>query len=183
MISITAVVSAHQSPDDPVPGQIAPAVRGPSHFHPFPLSHLTTRLRKSHRAENGTRDSLPEREARCDAAGRARRRTPRSALRPSARAWAKRRWWGSQGRRPQIWHGRESTNLRCALSRYRRTSPIGSTLLSMPAGLPARRTARLPSALRGPRTVVSGPRGLRGLLDRSGGRLARLRRACFGLKR
>ena len=33
-------------------------------------------------------------------------------LRPSARAWAKRRWWGSQGRRPQNRQGCEATNLR-----------------------------------------------------------------------
>ncbi len=60
-------------------------------------------------------------------------------LRPSARFWAKRRRCGSEGSRPQIRQGCEATNLRCASPRYRRASPIGSTLLSMPAGFAAAR--------------------------------------------
>ncbi len=74
-------------------------------------------------------------------------------LRPSARAWAKRRWWGSQGRRPQNRQGCEATNLRCALSRYRFGSPIDSTLLSMPGGLVERAGAPLPWPLRGATAV------------------------------
>src|SRR6266700_5144849 len=94
-------------------------------------------------------------------------------LRPSARAWAKRRWWGSQGRRPQNRQGREATNLRCALSRYRFGSPIDSTLLSMPGGLVERAGAPLPWPLRGATAVdrelggrgpgfAGGPFGLKG---------------------
>jgi hypothetical protein len=33
-------------------------------------------------------------------------------LRPSARGWAKRRWWGSAGVRPQTMQGCVATNLR-----------------------------------------------------------------------
>src|SRR5947209_17536754 len=74
-------------------------------------------------------------------------------LRPSARAWAKRRWWGSQGRRPQNSEGCEATNLRCALSRYRFGSPIDSALLSMPGSLVERAGAPLPWPLRGATAV------------------------------
>ena len=41
-------------------------------------------------------------------------------LRPSARGSAKRRWWASQGERPQTRQGWDATNSRCRLSRRRR---------------------------------------------------------------
>jgi hypothetical protein len=56
------------------------------------------------------------------------------ALRPSARCCAKRRWWASAGRRPQIKHACLATNLMCSLSRKRRGSGCVSRLLSMPFG-------------------------------------------------
>src|SRR6266851_3258413 len=74
-------------------------------------------------------------------------------LRPSARAWVKRRWCGSQGFRPQNRQGCEATNLRWALSRYRRGSPIGSMLLSMPGGLVERSSTPLLWPLRGATAV------------------------------
>jgi hypothetical protein len=40
-------------------------------------------------------------------------------FRPSARLWVKRRWWASQGCRPQIRQGCCATNLRCSRSRMR----------------------------------------------------------------
>ena len=43
-------------------------------------------------------------------------------LRPSARLCAKRRWWASEGWRPQIRHGCWATNLTCSRSRIRRGS-------------------------------------------------------------
>src|SRR5215471_4722669 len=52
-------------------------------------------------------------------------------LRPSAGCWANRRWWGSDGWRPQIEHGRLDTHLMCTLSRSRRGSGIARTLLSI----------------------------------------------------
>jgi hypothetical protein len=75
-------------------------------------------------------------------------------FRPRARFWAKRRWWGSEGRRPQIRQDCDATNFRCALSRYRRTSPIGSTLLSMPTGSPRRAAGTAPLLLRRPDAPV-----------------------------
>jgi hypothetical protein len=69
--------------------------------------------------------------------------------RPSARFWAKRRWCGSQGRRPQIRQDCAATNSRCPLSRYLRGSPIGFAVL------PRLRAKALRPA---PRPLRSGPR-------------------------
>ncbi len=58
------------------------------------------------------------------------------------------------------WAGAHEAGLRghsrCALSRYRRASPIDSTLLSMPAGLAWRSVAPLLLPLRSPRTADRG---------------------------
>ena len=52
-------------------------------------------------------------------------------LRPSARVWANRRWWASDGRPPQIRQGCLATDLICSRSRIRRGSGRVSKLLSM----------------------------------------------------
>ena len=52
-------------------------------------------------------------------------------LRPSARVWANRRWWASDGRPPQIRQGCLATDLTCSRSRIRRGSGRVSKLLSM----------------------------------------------------
>jgi hypothetical protein len=62
-------------------------------------------------------------------------------LRLSARSCADRRWWASEGCRPQTRHAWAATNLRCSLSRMRRGSLIVRTLLSMPTTEAAPRVA------------------------------------------
>jgi len=52
-------------------------------------------------------------------------------LRPIALGWAKRRWCASDGLRPHNRHSCKATNRRWVLSRWRRTSPNLSTLLSI----------------------------------------------------
>ena len=56
-------------------------------------------------------------------------------LRPRARCWAKRRWCGSEGLRPQIRHGCLVTNLTCSRSRTRRGSGWARSPLSMPSAV------------------------------------------------
>ena len=52
-------------------------------------------------------------------------------LHPSARVWANRRWWASEGCRPQIKQGRLATDLTCSRLRIRRGSGRASKLLSI----------------------------------------------------
>src|SRR5262249_47255072 len=54
-------------------------------------------------------------------------------LRPRARDCAKRRWWASAGRRPQIRHGCLATDLTCSRSRMRRGDDRVSRVLSIRA--------------------------------------------------
>jgi hypothetical protein len=88
------------------------------------------------------------------------------ALRPSARCCAKRRWWASAGRRPQIKHACLATNLMCSLSRTRRGSGWVSPLLSM----------ALASAGTAPRTASPRPTRGKSKMRRGSGAPRRRRR-------
>jgi hypothetical protein len=59
---------------------------------------------------------------------RLRRENSSLTLRPIARGWMNRRWWASAGLLPQTGHGCDATNLRSALSRWRRGSLMVSSL-------------------------------------------------------